>query len=91
MILIEGRRVRSALEVTDAGQPLPQSLAEQLAANPPSDSETMRVTPEGTNVFVDATPEEWLRWRSVLSLLAPAQRVNEAMSPARSSSQAGRS
>ncbi len=78
--LIEGRRIRPALEVSDAGEPLMPSLAEQLAANPPPEDSTMRVTPEGRSEFLAASPEEWQRWRSVLSLLAPAQRVNEAMS-----------
>lgn len=78
--LIEGRRIRPALEVADAGAPLSLSLAEQLAANPPPESGTVRVTPEGRSEFLAASNEEWQQWVSVLSLLAPAQRINEAMS-----------
>lgn len=77
--LIEGRRIRPALEVADAGAPLPMSLAEQLAANPPPEGGTVRVTPDGNSEFVAANTEEWQRWRAVLSLLAREPRVSEAM------------
>ncbi|MBB5036753.1 DEAD/DEAH box helicase [Prosthecobacter dejongeii] len=80
--LIEGRRVRSALEVADIGVPLPLSLAEQLAANPPPESGTVRVTPNGDSEFIATDDEEWLRWRDVLSLLAPEPRVSKAMNRA---------
>ena len=80
--LIEGRRIRPALEVADAGPPLPLSLAEQLAANPPPEGGTVRVTPDGDSEFVAANAEEWQRWRAVLSLLAPGPRVSEAMNRA---------
>lgn len=77
--LIEGRRVRPLLQVNDAGVPLPSNLAEQISESPPSENETIRITPEGRSEFVGASQEDWERWMGFLRHLVPPQRVSEAV------------